>query len=38
MKVLYLLIFSAVLSACNTFNVVPGYSPYVSLSPPYIQH
>ncbi len=37
MKVLYLLIFSAVLSACNTFNVVPGYSPYVSLAPPQIQ-
>jgi hypothetical protein len=37
MKVLYLLIFSAVLSACNTFNVVPGYSPYVSLAPPVIQ-
>ncbi|WP_353103427.1 hypothetical protein [Psychrobacter sp. AH5] len=38
MRVLYLLMFGAVLSACNTFNVVPGYSPYVSLSPPYIQH
>ena len=38
MRVLYLLIFSAVLSACNTFNVVPGYSPYVSLNPPTIQH
>ena len=38
MRVLYLLMFSAILSACNTFNVVPGYSPYVSLNPPTIQH
>lgn len=38
MRVLYLLMFGAVLSACNTFNVVPGYSPYVSLNPPTIQH
>ncbi len=38
MKVLYLLMFGAVLSACSAFYVVPGYDPYVSLSPPYIQH
>jgi hypothetical protein len=38
MRVLYLLMFGAILSACNTFNVVPGYSPYVSLNPPTIQH
>ena len=38
MKVLYLRMFSAILSACNTFNVVSGYSPYVSLNPPTIQH
>ena len=37
MRVLYLLMFGCLLSACNTFNVVPGYNPYVSLAPPVIQ-
>jgi len=37
MKTLYLLIFGVLLSACGAFNVVPGYNPYVSLAPPYIQ-
>ena len=38
MRVVYLLMFSAILSACNTFNVVPEYSPNVYLDPPHIQH
>jgi len=37
MKKLYILALGALLSACGAFNVVPGYSPYVSLSPPTIQ-
>ncbi len=38
MRTIYLLIFGVLLSACSAFYVVPGYDPYVSLSPPYIQH
>ncbi|MEC5211424.1 hypothetical protein RCH20_002508 [Psychrobacter sp. PL15] len=38
MRIIYLSIFAVLLSACSAFYVVPGYDPYVSLSPPYIQH
>lgn len=38
MRTLFLSVLAVLLSACNTFNVVPGYNPYVSLDPPLIQH
>ena len=38
MRILCLSVLTILLSACSAFYVVPGYDPYVSLSPPYIQH
>ena len=38
MRIFCLSILAVILSACSAFYVVPGYDPYVSLSPPYIQH
>ena len=38
MRILCLSVLAILLSACSAFYVVPGYDPYVSLSPPYIQH